>query len=176
MAYRYRTDNVAKELPDPLPEPAVKAADVPRWMSRNDGRGRCVELIQLAKDWARMPSLREAMIAEPPRPWRWWHRWTPRRNDLARIAAVVHALCDRDTHPVPAWVWEHRSSRPIYIDCYGVGDDDYDRHIRRVAPDACAYHDVWFDPPSIEDIRVHGLAEWIEAPDGAEAEAAVQAA
>lgn len=36
-----------------------------------------------------------------------------------------------------------------------------------VAPDAYAYHDVWFDPPSIEDIRVHGLAERIEPPDGA---------
>lgn len=23
----------------------------------------------------------------------------------------------------------------------------------------CRYHDVWFDPPSIEDIRVHGIAE-----------------
>ncbi len=28
---------------------------------------------------------------------------------------------------------------------------------RRIAPAACAYHNVWFDPPSIEDIRVHGI-------------------
>ena len=28
----------------------------------------------------------------------------------------------------------------------------------RVAPGACAIHDVWFDPESIEDIRVHGIA------------------
>ena len=126
-------------------EPAVTAADVPRWMARNDGRGRIVELVQLCKDWARLPGPREAMIAEPPRRWRWYHRFGPRRHDLARIAAVIHALCDRDGHAVPGWVHQHRSDRPLFFDGSPMCDSDY--------------HNVFFDPPSIEDIRVHGIAD-----------------
>lgn len=146
-------------LPPPLPEPQVTAADLPYWMSRYDGRGRITELIQLAKDWARMPTLRDAMISEPPKRRRWWHRYTPRKRDLARIAAVVHALCDRDGHPVPDWVWEHRSDKAIHIDCRPCDDNPYSEHVRSIAPGACTYHNVWFDPPSIEDIRVHGIVD-----------------
>ena len=69
----------------------------------------------------------------------------------------MRALCDRDAHPLPEWVMQHRSDRPIHID--GRRVTGYDQHIMRVAPDACAYHDVWFDPASIEDIRVHGVAQ-----------------
>lgn len=104
-----------------------------------------------------MPHLRDAMISDPPKRRRWYHRLTPRRRDLARIAAVVHALCDRDGHPVPQWVWEHRSAKDIHIDSRPVEDGAWDHHIRRIAPAACAYHNVWFDPASIEDIRVHGI-------------------
>ena len=143
----------------PLVEPAVTAAELPRWMCRNDRRGHITELVQLAKDWARFPTLRDAMISGAPRRLRWYHRFTPRRRDLARIAAVVHALCDRDGHPPPDWVWQHRSAKAIHIDCRPLGSGGYDQHIREVAPEACAYHNVWFDPPSIEDIRVHGIFE-----------------
>jgi len=128
-------------------------------MGRNDGRGRVTGLVQLAKDWARFPALREAMIVDPVQRWRWYHRFTPRRRDLARIAAVVHALCDRDLHPLPDWVWQHRSHRPIHIDGRPLDSSGYDRHIRGVAPEACAYHNIWFDPASIEDIRTHGISE-----------------
>ena len=145
-------------LPPPS-EPAFTAAESPRLMCKRDGRGRMTVLIQLAKDWACFPSLSDAMVVEPPKRRRWHHRFTPRRRDLARIAAVVHALCDRDGHPVPDWVWQHRSAKAVYIDGRLVGDSDYDQHIRRIAPEAYSYHNVWFDPPSIEDIRVHGIAE-----------------
>ncbi|MXZ94963.1 MAG: hypothetical protein F4Y99_03445 [Acidimicrobiaceae bacterium] len=119
-------------------------------------------MTQLAKDWAQMPRLRDAMISASPKRLRWHHRFTPRRRDLARIAAVVHALCDRDGHPVPDWVWEHPSAKAIYLNSWPVEDDAYDQHIRRTAPEACAYHNVWFDPRDIEDIRVHGhsLTRW----------------
>ena len=145
-------------LPPPLPEPAVTAAELPYWMSRNDHRGRITELTQLAKDWARFPTLRDAMISDTPRRLRWYHRFTPRRRDLARIAVVVHALCDRDGHPLPDWVWEHRSDKAIHFDCRPCDSNPYSQHVRNIAPEACAYHNVWFDPPSIEDIRVHGIA------------------
>lgn len=157
-AARHSADVPQRRVPPTLGEPAVTAAELPYWMSRNDRRGRITELTQLAKDWALCPTLRDAMICDPPRRLRWYHRFTPRRRDLARIAAVVHALCDRDEHPVPDWVWEHRSAKPIYIDCLPVEDDAYDQHIRRIAPKACSHHNIWFDPPSIEDIRVHGIA------------------
>ena len=51
----------------------------------------------------------------------------------------------------------HRSDKAIYIDSRPVEDGAYDHHIRRIAPEACAYHNVWFDPRDIEDIRVHGM-------------------
>ena len=35
-----------------------------------------------------------------------------------------------------------------------MADTAYTRTLRRIAPAACAYHNVWFDPASIEDIRV----------------------
>ena len=152
------------QMPDPgsspgahLTEPGFTAAEAPRLMCKWDGRGSMTVLIQLAKDWACFPSLREATIVEPPKRRRWHHRFTPRKRDLARIAAVVHALCDRDGHPVPDWVWEHRSAKAIYIDSRPVEDGAWDQHIRRIAPAACAYHNVWFDPRDIEDIRVHGI-------------------
>ena len=34
---------------------------------------------------------------------------------LPRIAAVAHALCDRDEVKVPNWVWRHRSRRHIMM-------------------------------------------------------------
>ena len=34
-------------------------------------------------------------------------------DESCRIAALVHALCDRDGIAVPDWVLAHRSDRPI---------------------------------------------------------------
>lgn len=114
----------------------------------------------MARDGERgLGNLRDAMMNDPPRRRRWHHRFTPRRRDLARIAAVVHALCDRDAYPLPEWVLQRRSDRPIHIDGRRVTGSGWDQHMMRVAPGACAIHDVWFDPESIEDIRVHGIAQ-----------------
>lgn len=102
------------------------------------------ELVQLCKDWAQLPGLREAMIATAPRRRCWYHRFGPRRHDLARIAAVVHALCGRDDHPVASWVHQHRSDRPLFFDGSPMRDSDYPRHLRQIAPRACHYHNVFF--------------------------------
>ena len=139
--------------------PTITANQVPRWMADDDKRGRIVELRVLCKQWAHADHAhRIAMVQEPPRRHRWYHRFTRRRHDLTRIAAVVHALCDRDGVPVPSWVWAHRSRRNIAMTASR----------RRVsslwtlhsnAPDACAYHRVWFDPASIEDHRIHRFTQ-----------------
>ena len=136
---------------------AVVAADLPACMARNDGRGRIVELVQLCKNWAHWPDRREAMIAVPPKRLRWWHRWTPRRYDLARIAAVVHALCDRDGVDIPDWVWEHRADQPLTFQGREASPSQWQTYLQGIAPPACAYHNVWFDNASIEDCRVHGF-------------------
>ena len=88
---------------------SVTTADLPGLMTSDDGRGRVVDLRQFAKDWAHAtPEGRARMVAVPPRRFRWYHRFKARRRDLASIAAVAHALCDRDGVEVPDWVWRHR--------------------------------------------------------------------
>lgn len=128
-------------------------------MAVDDRRGRITDLRAFVKDWAQEDSVgRAAMIVEAPRRARRHHRFT-RRRDLPRIAAVVHALCDRDSVPVPNWVWEHRSPKPVAItDAVRMGTD-YTRLVQAEAPSACAYHQVWFPPATIEDHRVHGFAD-----------------
>ena len=127
-------------------------------MAVDDGRGRVVELRELCKQWALTDNAhRAAMVDVAPRRYRWWHRFTARRNDLARIAAVVHAMCDRDGVEVPGWVWKHRCRRPIGIVESLVLDSPYAREVLADAPEACVYHRVWFDQSTIENHTVHGF-------------------
>lgn len=140
--------------------PTITADQIPRWMADDDGRGRVVELRELCKQWAHTDHAhRVAMVARPPRPHRWYHRFTRRRHDLSRIAAVVHALCDRDGVSVPDWVWRHRSRRPIGVFASLDPNSKWGRAALADAPDACAYHDVWFDQSMIENITVHGFGD-----------------
>ncbi len=136
---------------EPLIPTAARAA---RKMRRFDARG--TYLASLAKDWAYYVEHRERMISEPPRG-RWWHRFTRHRGDLPRLAAVVHGLCERDGVEVPAWVWQHRSRHDIGWSGQRVNQWHIEFCQSRNAPEACAYHRVWFDGPSIEDIRIHGF-------------------
>ena len=139
----------------------VTTADLPALMTPDDGRGRVVDLRQFAKDWAHeTPESRARMVAARPRRFRWYHRFNARRRDLARIAAVAHALCDRDGVEVPDWVWRHRSRRHIMIGGRPATDTPWVRLVQAEAPAACSYHRVWFDPASIEDIRVHGFRDY----------------
>ena len=137
--------------------PTITAAQIPRWMADDDNRGRVVELRELCKQWAHTDHAHRAVMVEaPPRRHRWWHRFTRRRHDLVRIAAVVHALCDRDGVAVPDWVWRHRSRSHLGL-CESSALAGRSRLRDSLdAPAACAYHRVWFDPASIEDHRIHG--------------------
>ena len=137
--------------------PTITAAQIPRWMTDDDKRGRIVELRELCKQWAHTDhEHRVAMIARSPRPHRWYHRFSRRRHDLTRIAAVVHALCERDGVAIPEWVWGHRSRSDISLTASRRRVSSlWTEHSN--APSACAYHRVWFDPASIEDHRIHGF-------------------
>lgn len=138
----------------------ISAAALPGLIARDDGRGRVVELRALCKQWAGADSgERSAMIEDPPRRRRWYDRFTRRRRDLARIAAVVHALCDRDGVPVPDWVWLHRSRRAVGLTDRSPMGSRRNNILRRSAPEACAYHRVWFDSATIEDHRIHGFTQ-----------------
>ena len=137
--------------------PTISADQIPRLMARDDNRGRVVELRELCKQWAHTDQAhRAAMVNTAPRRYRRWHCFTPRRHDLARIAAVVHALCDRDEVDIPDWVWKHRSRRPIGVPVSLDPTTQWGRTIVADAPDACTYHRVWFDHSMIENITVHG--------------------
>ena len=135
----------------------MSAAALPALMARDDQRGRMVDLRTSVKDWAQNPDDREQMIAEPPRRHRWHHRFTARRRDLPRIAAVVHALCERDGIDVPELVHKHRSPKAIAITDSISISGPYGRLLRAEAPQACGYHNVYFDRSTIEDHRVHGF-------------------
>ena len=137
--------------------PTISAVQIPRCMANDDNRGRVVELRELCKQWALTDHAhRAAMVAVMPRRHRWWDRFTARRRDLARIAAVVHALCDRDGVDVPRWVRKYRSRRPIGLIPLDL-ESPYARAVLADAPEACAYHRVWFDQSAIENITVHGF-------------------
>ena len=139
--------------------PALCASDLPAHLAAGDRRGGVVALRELVKRWACFPQQRPTMIAEAPRRHRWYDRFTSRRRDLARISAVVHALCDRDGVAVPGWVWKHRSRRPIGVVASLDPSSNWGRLALADAPRACAYHDVWFDQSMIENITVHGFRD-----------------
>ena len=127
--------------------PAVlDAAHLPQLMSTSQpGRGQSVPISQFVNDWAYWADNREAMCVREPS--------GPNRLHLVWVAATVHALCDRDGVPVPAWVWKHRWHEDVLI--YGfrpVKDRD-----RTEAVPACSYHRVWFNPSHIINYRVHGF-------------------
>ena len=138
--------------------PTLTADQIPRWMADDDNRGRVVELRELCKQWALTDQAhRAAMVRVAPRRYRWWHCFTARRHDLARIAAVVHAMCDRDDVDVPGWVWKRRSRQAIGVPDSLDPDSRYAQEVLADAPEACAYHRVWFDQSMIENHTVHGF-------------------
>ena len=140
------------------PKRLLRACALPLLMAADDGRGRVVAVRQFVKDWAASDNSRRAtMISEEPQRYRYWHRFAERRFDIAKIASVVHGLCDRDGMPVPAWVMRHRSPRPIALTGTRLPQSKWAEWLREAAPSVCAFHDVWFVPTMLDDYRVHGF-------------------
>ena len=136
----------------------LRVRDLCALIAEGDGRGRVTDIRQFCKDWAGSDASRRLrMIADEPRRHRWWHCFGARRFDLARIAAVVDALCDRDKVPTPQWVSSYRVRRPVTLTQPRFPPGPWNDHIRSEAPSACQRHNVWFRPIDLEDYRVHGF-------------------
>lgn len=93
-------------------------------------------LVQFVMDWRRYPEQRDTVLATFP---------PAGTSELvaAKMAAVVHALCDRDEVAVPDWVYRCRAEPEIAL--FGAYlDTPYGQRIRRRSPRVCASHGVWF--------------------------------
>ena len=118
--------------------------ELPGAMAVPGGRGAGYwPVVQLIKDWNNQPESREPMLAGG----------LPGGASAvaaAKIAAVVHALCQRDGHPLPEWVLSARSP----VDVTLVPDVDlespYGQRLQRNAPGVCRFHRVYF---SVVDLR-----------------------
>ena len=121
-----------------LARPYMVLGDLPAAMAETVGRGAGYwPVIQFIKDWNNQSESRELMMAGG----------LPAGTDTviaAKVAAVVHALCQRDGHPIPAWVHSARSPNDVAL----VPDVDlqspYGQRLRQNAPGVCRYHRVWF--------------------------------
>lgn len=118
--------------------------ELPAAMAVTGGRGAGYwPVVQLIKDWNDQPESRELMLAGG----------LPEGTGAvtaAKIAAVVHALCLRDGHPLPEWVLSARS--PVDVALVPEVDlaSPYGQRLRQNAPGVCRLHGVYF---SVVDLR-----------------------
>lgn len=134
----------AEEIPVRA-RPYLLVAELPTFMADLDSRREYRPLFQFIKDWNSQEAVNRAtMITDPP----------PVDADAttaAKIAAVVHALCDRDHHPVPGWV---RGLRAPYdtalVSAVGDLDSGYGLVVREESPLACSHHRVWFPADTLD--------------------------
>lgn len=130
-------------------ERRLRAADVPV-LYAEPGVRSSVPLGALVREWEWWPHERTVIIAQEPA--------GAAADDLCRIAAVVHALCDRDAVPVPDWVWQHRWSEPIaWTRELSTAGPLWERMVAH-APAACAWHNVWFGEDFISDPKTQAEA------------------
>ena len=124
--------------------PYVVVGEIPAALATSRGRGAGYgPLVQFIKDWNNCPESRELMLAGG----------LPEDTDAvsaAKIAAVVHALCQRDDHPLPAWVLSARS--PVEVALVPIVDleSPYGQRLRSDAPGVCHCHRVYF---SVVDLQ-----------------------
>lgn len=118
--------------------------ELPAAMAVAGGRGAGYwPVIQLIKDWNNQPESRELMLAGG----------LPEGTGAvaaAKIAAVVHALCLRDSHPLPEWVLTARSPADVALVPAVDLASPYGQRLRQNAPRVCRFHRVYF---SAVDLR-----------------------
>jgi len=122
----------------------VVVGEIPAALATSSGRGTGYgPLVQFIKDWNNCPECRELMLAGG----------LPEDTDAvsgAKIAAVVHALCQRDGHPLPAWVLSARSPAEVALVPVVDLESPYGQRLRDDAPGVCHFHRVYF---SVVDLQ-----------------------
>jgi len=114
----------------------LTAEDLPALMCDPDQRGVMTPVAQFIKDWNNSSaSARGALIRKAP--------VNSDKKLLAAVAAVVHALAERDDVAVPGWVASHVVS-PMSISGVDLSSD-YGKLLVENAPTAAAAHGVYFD-------------------------------
>lgn len=115
-------------------------------------RGQYRATLQFIMNWNNWPSYEDrcAMLDGPPQD-------DMPQDQKARIAAIVHTLCDRDNHPIPDWVHGVRTRHRAGV--YLTGDtpvrnclgflNGYARMIRRNTPRIPRLHRVWLEEESL---------------------------
>lgn len=122
----------------------VVVGEIPAALATSRGRGAGYEpLVQFIKDWNSCPESREPMLAGG----------LPENTNAvaaAKIVAVVHALCQRDGHPLPTWVLSARS--PVEVALVPVVDleSPFGQRLRSNAAGVCHFHRVYF---SVVDLQ-----------------------
>ena len=120
-----------------LPEVLARDRDVPR--------AEVVIITQFCRDWRSWPEDREWMLEGEPGP-------AGDPYDLAKVAAVVHGLCERWDHPTPAWIEGVRAPTEIllFLDKGRPVNPGYEATRRALAPPACAKHGVYYEAEMLE--------------------------
>ena len=114
----------------------LRAADLPALMSAPDERGVMTPVVQFVKDWNNSPGDARVTLVQS----------APVGSDeklLATVAAIVHALADRDGIAVPGWVNRHVVS-PMSISGIDLSSD-YGKLLVKNTPAVAVDHGVFFD-------------------------------
>lgn len=120
------------------------STDLPELMADSGFLTLTRPLSQFIADWNTWHFMREEMIAAKPECEMFY---------LARIAAIIHALCDRDKVPVPDWVWEEKLPEPEIIVPRISSDSDWGALIISEAPQVCEYHNLYFQPDMLRKFQ-----------------------
>lgn len=113
------------------------AADLPELMEVECRRGSYrVPLAQFISDWNRSADPGAMVSLEP----------SYSGDDvelMPTVAAVVHALCERDAVEPPEWVLSYRADRDVVLFASDP-DSDYARWVREQSPAVSKFHRVFF--------------------------------
>ena len=117
--------------------PARCLGDLANDIAEVESGMKTLPLVQYIQDWNDFPEKREAFLkGEIP-------HWCP-QNHAAAIAAVVHALCDRDGHNLPRCLVGLKAEQDLTISLYPI-NSPFRRKLKHNSPAACFEHRVFFE-------------------------------
>ncbi len=120
-----------------------------------EARGKYRALLQFIMNWNNWPGKEDcdAMLDGPPP--NGMHE-----DERARIAAVVHCLCERDNHPVPQWVHGVRARRrggvflvnEIFLRNRIGWPSPFGKMLKKRTPATAHQYQVWFEAETLNKL------------------------